>query len=60
MIFTVQVGPPQISIHHGQTVLVSKLDEGCSAALADEGFSDTGRTQKGIARLVGQVSDMLD
>lgn len=26
MAFKVQVGPPQISIHHGQTILISELD----------------------------------
>jgi hypothetical protein len=26
MSFKVQVGPPQISIHHGQTVLISEQD----------------------------------
>ena len=26
MSFKVQVGPPQIAIHHGQTVLVSEQD----------------------------------
>jgi len=26
MAFTVEVGPPQISIHHGQTVLISEPD----------------------------------
>jgi hypothetical protein len=27
MPFKVQIGPPQISIHHGQTVLISDPDE---------------------------------
>jgi hypothetical protein len=26
MAFKVQVGPPQISIHQGQTILISELD----------------------------------
>jgi hypothetical protein len=40
MSFKVQVGPPQISIHQGHTVLISEQDEQSSTSLLARGRTD--------------------
>jgi len=38
MAFKVQVGPPQISIHQGQTILISELDGQMSPPMQGTAF----------------------
>ena len=72
MAFKVQVGPPQISIHQGQTVLISELDgqinwpsekglyflDSWTRGAIVECHNDTGLPQ--IGRFAGRLGEYFD